>query len=542
MSDAITVTGGVGGTRARLEDLMRCAAVLDTAATHLDALGRPLAGLRATVDAAARVSPTTAGRARVAVETLGSSRGGVPGLAWRARDTAERLRRAARAYADADAAVAGLLRRWAVTAAHTLGEAGPAAWAGAAVVAAPAAMVGAGALQRLAAVRALARTPTPAGLALRGAGVVAEHRGGLAGRLLGGPGLLPDLGRPSTRVLDPVTAVLAAFVVGAAPGRRPVPGGLAPWAGGPSRGVQPAPVREAARLLTVPGVLADRVLHGPSTLVVTPQPVVRDRARGAEAPGDAADLVAGIADVYPQQGAPPGTVAVHRLAQPSGEVSWVVTVPGTQSGSLVGGPNPADMGTNLALMAGYDDDVRRLVGEAMDRSGIRPGEPVQLVGHSQGGIAAAALASDPAVLDRYDVRGVLTVGSPVAGIELPEGVVGLHLETARDGVAATDGAWVPDRPNQTFVTVDLSRAEDPALRAAGLTWSGEHAVDTYAAVARDVVRLEDPSVAHATGVIADVLGGPGTTVTTAWFTGTRVPLDRPVDATVPPAPGPTGAR
>lgn len=529
MSDDLRVVGGVGGTRAQLDDLERCAAALTALAGTLGELRGPLARLTRTVDDATQVSPGTAPRARAAVVALGSGRTGVPGLATSAQDMAERLRRAARGYRDAEAAVTGLMRRFSVTAAHTLGEAGPVAWAGAAGVALPFVVAGGTVLTRLAALRLLAQTPTPPGMVLASMVQMSGQRDGVLARLLGGPGLLPRLRPPGSAVLEPVVAGIAAFVVGAAPGRHPVPGGLVPWPGADRQGAAPTPVREAAHHLRGPSHLASHVLHGPSTLVVTPQPVVGRGARRADPPRDAADLVAGIADVYPASSAPPGTVAVHRLERPSGEASWVVTIPGTQSGSLTGGTVPSDMASNLDLMAGHRDDVSTLARTAMAQAGIPPGEPVQIVGHSQGGIAAVAVANDPDVLAAYDVRTVVTVGSPVGALTVPDDVAALHVETTTDAVPAADGVAPPDRPNRTTVTVDLTRSDDPGLRAAALTVTGAHEVDTYAAVTARLAESDHPSVVHALGTVDELLGGPGTSMTTQWFTGERLPLDRPPD-------------
>ena len=52
-------------------------------------------------------------------------------------------------------------------------------------------------------------------------------------------------------------------------------------------------------------------------------------------------------------------------------------------------------------------DSARMVLEAMERAGIGKGEPVALIGHSQGGIVAAAIASDMA--DRYTFEHVVTL-------------------------------------------------------------------------------------------------------------------------------------
>lgn len=596
----VSTVGGIGGTRARLEDLERCAAELVAAADALEPAARAVVRLTAVVDGSARFSPVTASRAASAVAGLATQPRGVATAQAGLRDLAARLRAAAAGYAAADARSTFLLRRL-VVGAHLLGEAGPLAWV---PLGAPAGVAGAFLAPRVLAFRALARVPLPIPvvLAARGVTVAAEQRGGAVGWLLGGPAVLP--GPLPTDVGDPLVAAAAAFVVGALPGRRPVPhvpgGGPVPAAspgpvgrrpflprgpvvglpllprvpvavplpgdvrrgalgrpfalpldpaarrtGAPPTGAGPGlppptgdepaltpsgvgtptlpvpPVPAAARVLGGALAVVDGVGRGPTELVVGP--VVDPRPGPAEAPRSVADLVAGIADVYPSSTVPPGTVAVHRLEDPAGGVSWVVTIPGTQSGTLVGGTGPADMASNLRLMAGAQDDVTELTRQAMGLAGIPAGEPVQLVGHSQGGIAAAVLSGDPEVRARYDVRAVVTAGSPVAHVEVPPDVVTVHLENVQDAVLAADGAPTPDQPHRTVVRTDLSASDDPDLRAAALTWGGPHDVNAYARSAAEAGRSSDPSIVHSYGVVEGLLGGPGTTVTTMLYTGIRVP-------------------
>lgn len=119
--------------------------------------------------------------------------------------------------------------------------------------------------------------------------------------------------------------------------------------------------------------------------------------------------------------------------------SWSVVIRGTQVWG-VGGANPQDMLSNLQAVAGEESDQSRAVLAAMERAGIAAGEPVELVGHSQGGAIAAQLASDPEVSARYRVASVLTAGAPTGGAETGPEVGMLNLENTRDPVPGLDGA------------------------------------------------------------------------------------------------------
>lgn len=138
--------------------------------------------------------------------------------------------------------------------------------------------------------------------------------------------------------------------------------------------------------------------------------------------------------------------------------SWSVIIRGTQQWGA-GGTNPQDMLTNFQAVSGADSDQRRAVLAAMDMAGIAPGENVELVGHSQGGIIAAQLGSDPDVVEHYSVSSVLTAGSPTAASPPAPGVSALHLENTRDLVPALDGA--ANRADSDTLTVHFDGAHYP---------------------------------------------------------------------------------
>lgn len=119
--------------------------------------------------------------------------------------------------------------------------------------------------------------------------------------------------------------------------------------------------------------------------------------------------------------------------------SWSVVVRGTQKWG-VGASNPQDMLTNFQGVGGLDTDQKRAVLAAMEMAGIDKGEPVEFVGHSQGGIVAAELATDQTLCQDYAVVSALTAGSPIAGSVPHDGVRVLALENTRDIVPGLDGA------------------------------------------------------------------------------------------------------
>lgn len=179
-----------------------------------------------------------------------------------------------------------------------------------------------------------------------------------------------------------------------------------------------------------------------------------------------------------------GMVEVLRTTAPSGRRTWTVLVPGTQD-LLVGGRSPLDNLSNLEAMAGIPTDVEVGVASALRHAGVARGEPVTLVGHSQGALVAARLAADPLFTTRYDVRTVLTAGGPLGGITLPPDVTVLSLEDVEDPVVGLDGLANAATGRHLTVVVDTR----------GLDGVGHpHDLGSYAVAAELVSQVDDPAL------------------------------------------------
>jgi len=220
------------------------------------------------------------------------------------------------------------------------------------------------------------------------------------------------------------------------------------------------------------------------------------RARGvtphAAAPNPSRSLASMMARLKGVEDRDDGSVRIDAWTGGDGVTRRIVYIPGTEDWGVWSG-NPADAQANLALMAGGMPGAARTVIDALSASGATPDEPVLLVGHSEGGIVAAALAASPAVAARFRVAGVVTAGSPVGRIALPPPVAALHLEGTRDLVPGLDGRTNPDTPTRTTVSHDTRRSDLPALEGAGETVASAHALATYAETARLVDEGLTPS-------------------------------------------------
>lgn len=169
---------------------------------------------------------------------------------------------------------------------------------------------------------------------------------------------------------------------------------------------------------------------------------------------------------------------------------------------------PLDGVANLRLVAGRATASRDAVLEALRQEDVQPGEPVVLVGHSQGGIIAASLAADPSVRARFSVTHVVTAGSPLGTFAVPDDVSVLSLEHRRDLVPRLDGGPNPDRP--AWWTV---RADPLTGGRGGQEVPAQHALSGYRGTAAAVDASADPSLALWREGVQRVLG-PGPTTGT----------------------------
>jgi hypothetical protein len=253
-------------------------------------------------------------------------------------------------------------------------------------------------------------------------------------------------------------------------------------------------------------------------------------------PTGAADLFARLAPAtahhaghppIPRASGPyqPGRIRLERTAPAAGgAAAWTVFVPPTQTWSTAGGRNPFDGTSNLVGFSGARADAGDAVLEVLRSAGVPPDEPVLLVGYSQGGITAAQLAADAAVRREFDVAAVLTVGSPVALVDVPPQVEVLSVQHDQDLVTVLDGEQSPDTPTRTTVTRDLLDPDTgDAAVAAGLSASPflPHGYAAYAETVRRVDAAPDPSLRAWRRTVAPFMAGPGTTTTASQWQATR---------------------
>ncbi|MCJ1695788.1 alpha/beta hydrolase [Rathayibacter caricis] len=166
---------------------------------------------------------------------------------------------------------------------------------------------------------------------------------------------------------------------------------------------------------------------------------------------------------------------------------WLVAVSGTTDWS--GDPAQAfGAAANLQAMSGGAGTSVQGTLAAMEAAGVPPGAPVTIVAHSQGGLIAARVAQS----GRYDVHDVVAFGSPIRGLDLPDGTRTVSVEHSDDLVPALAGFGRTSALEPGVVRVE--RGSDPvATLQEGAVPA--HALHSYVATAQTLD--SDPRLAVA---------------------------------------------
>lgn len=277
------------------------------------------------------------------------------------------------------------------------------------------------------------------------------------------------------------------------------------------------------RGFTPTGVELERMWRGYDLAGVWAGPV---NAHGA---ADVGDLTAGISDLYYAAGMPAGTIRLDRVTGAGGQVFWQVYIPGTQTQRELGEPEtggpfgaaianevPQDWATNLQVFTGQENPVQNGVVAALAAAGVGEHEPVLLAGHSQGAMVAMAVANSPVVRQSYDVRSVVTFGGPVGHMRTPEGAATLHVEHVGDLTPGLENEPNPVEPNRTTVRRDIAASAAPADAGVHSVVQA-HDLPAYQRTAEMIDRSDQGPITSWRAQSADVLAGPGATVETFYY-------------------------
>jgi hypothetical protein len=205
----------------------------------------------------------------------------------------------------------------------------------------------------------------------------------------------------------------------------------------------------------------------------------------ARPPRDLRDVVAGLARRCDDSRH--GMIDVRVLAMPDGTRRAIVDISGTKSWDPLPTSDITSLTTNGRALVGERTAYEQGVLAAMHRAGVRAGDDVMLVGHSEGGMVAVNAARDALASGAFNVTHVITAGAPIGRTvgALPSSVQVLALENAKDVVPHLDGRANPDRPNVTTATTNHGDG----------TIVGDHSVDgAYLEAAADVQASRNRSI------------------------------------------------
>lgn len=132
-----------------------------------------------------------------------------------------------------------------------------------------------------------------------------------------------------------------------------------------------------------------------------------------------------------------GLVRVERYTMPDGSRRYTAYIRGTRSGRL-GGTDPSNMTSNLQLYRHEQSTSYKAAVRALELAGAKPGDAVDLVGHSQGGMIAGRIALDSS----YRTELLVTAGSPTEA-QVSADVLSVQLRHDRDIVPNLTGGGSP---------------------------------------------------------------------------------------------------
>jgi len=503
VSSDLQVRGGPGGTAAQLEELDVAVTRLGTSAAALYDAAADLDLGRSLLDGLAGLADGTGGVLQLEDDVVTAVR-------WLLDSSQEdgqlaaAVQLAAAAYRQAEATADGL---WVVT--RLTAVAASPLLLSASVVALPAL----GALLRGGEDRAApdaeeaARRPATGPAGPLGGGAPGGQLG--PGRLAGAlAGPAPVQGMTAQQMADAVVAGVPGDLVSARAAGGPsvgvrladpglllsaVVGTAVGGAGAVLAGRSPSP-RIARGLLEVGAVSGT----ADATRVTTAAVPVPAAVATAGPPGGTAAVMARVRQTADEDTGPAGRVRVEVVTAADGRRSAVVYMPGVQDWDP-DSRNPMSAGTALRAEAGMPSAYTDLVVQALQEAGVARDEPVMLAGHSLGGIAAAQVAGDPAVAERFTVTTVVTAGSPVGAADVPPGVTVLSMEHPDDPVLALDLAPDPDRPGSTTAVAPTPEGH------------GAHDGDGYVELAAQVDTSDEPSLVAWREHVAPFLARPGAT-------------------------------
>ena len=202
----------------------------------------------------------------------------------------------------------------------------------------------------------------------------------------------------------------------------------------------------------------------------------------------------------------PIRVETYTLA--NGDTHAEVFIAGTHEWGVGSGNTPFDLESNLKLVAGQTALSVVATTQALRQAGVKPGDSVTFVGHSQGGAVATTLAESGV----YKTTGLVTAGSPTGTLPVRGNYPAVVIEHTNDVVPGLGGGRLTTQA--TVVSRDSGHNRLDVL--------GAHSTDSYEHTASLIDRSSAPELAR-----IDSPASAGARGRVVVFSATRQPGPQP---------------
>ncbi|MFT4147689.1 MAG: hypothetical protein QM632_02705 [Micrococcaceae bacterium] len=231
-------------------------------------------------------------------------------------------------------------------------------------------------------------------------------------------------------------------------------------------------------------------------------------------PQNYSDIAQNIKEAYSD----PATLAIQKITTPEGKNSWIVYIPGLQDKNpFFNHDNPHDIDSCMKGFKGEDSDHKKAIRDSMKTAGIAPNDQVLLAGHSLGGISSIGLLNDPRVMKNYSIAGVITMGSPIEHLHIPQKVPVLSLNNEKDPVHQLDS---PFKRHQSSPQLGSALHSSVSFTPPSGNEFNDHFMPDYIHSAKQLDTSNDPSLKVMNAVLSSVAPF-GAKATTTHYTNKR---------------------
>lgn len=250
-------------------------------------------------------------------------------------------------------------------------------------------------------------------------------------------------------------------------------------------------------------------------------PVRVRRLEGAPVAAPPASTVRDHISRIPEEDAAGSKIRIDAVQRPDGSIGATVYIGGTEGTEGQSFDNLSNIVLSMGQGAGSQRAVEQAIRDFLEEAGLPMDTPLTLVGYSQGGLDAARVQEG----GRWNVQGILTVGSPGTWITAPDEIAHLAIEHEDDMIVGLNGTRASDTDAVRVSRNLLDGQVGDGVFAA-------HHIDDYVETAGLADGSSDPAVRHEVDGLLQATAG--TVIASSTFATERLsPFSNK-----PPAPSP----